>query len=139
MPWLSILMALISFFTAKKSGASNGTAAAIAGVAGLGTYAVTHYTDWGVENLGALDGVAPQDGSDVTEAVTTVSGVKVPAPTTYGTVGSVIGTATNAIAPAMPALVAGAATAAAGSLVSDDVPWWLWAIGGLMIFKWVTT
>lgn len=57
MPWFSIIMALLSFFTAKKSGAS-GTKALLAGAAvGLGSYYVTHETDWGRANLGSLDGV----------------------------------------------------------------------------------
>lgn len=57
MPWLTIIMALLSFFTAKKNGASNTKAALIAGAVGAGTYYVSHETEWGRENLGALDGV----------------------------------------------------------------------------------
>lgn len=57
MPWLSILMALITFFTSKRSGASNTKAALLAGLAGAGTYYVSHETDWGKANLGPLDGV----------------------------------------------------------------------------------
>lgn len=57
MPWLSIIMALLTFFTTKKSGASNTTAALAAGLVGAGTYYTTHETEWGKKNLGALDGV----------------------------------------------------------------------------------
>lgn len=58
MPWLSIIMALITFFTAqKKKGANAARSAAIAGLAGLGTYYVSHETEWGRATLGALDGV----------------------------------------------------------------------------------
>lgn len=58
MPWLSIIMALIAFLTARKGDSKNNTRAAVAGVAaGLGTYYVTHETDWGKENLGQFDGV----------------------------------------------------------------------------------
>lgn len=58
MPWLSILMALIAFFaTKKKDGSNTGTALAAGAVAGLGTYYVTHETEWGAANLGQFDGV----------------------------------------------------------------------------------
>lgn len=64
MPWLSIIMALLSFFVSKKSGASNTKAAITAGLVGAGTYYVSHETDWGRANLGDLDGVVP-DGDGV--------------------------------------------------------------------------
>lgn len=57
MPWLTIIITLLSFFASKKSGASNAKAAAIAGLAGAGTYYTTHETTWGRDNLGALDGI----------------------------------------------------------------------------------
>lgn len=38
MPWVSIIMALVSFLMSKSSGASTGKSAAIAAAAGLGTY-----------------------------------------------------------------------------------------------------
>lgn len=40
MPWLSIIMFLISFLASKSSGASTGKAAAIGAAAGLATYYV---------------------------------------------------------------------------------------------------
>lgn len=58
MPWLSIIMAVLTFFLsggAKKE--NRGRAALLAAGAGLGTYYVTHHTDWGQENLGQWDGV----------------------------------------------------------------------------------
>lgn len=64
MPWLSIIMALLSFFISKKSGASNTKAAITAGLVGAGTYYVSHETDWGRANLGDLDGVVT-DGDNV--------------------------------------------------------------------------
>lgn len=57
MPWLTILMSLLSFFVSKRNGASNTQALLTAGLAGAGTYYVTHETDWGKTNLGAFDGV----------------------------------------------------------------------------------
>lgn len=79
MPWLTIILALLSFFAAKKSGASTGGALLAGGLAGAGTYWVTHETEWGQANLGALDGVAAtptgkpllgQDGKAVIDPIT---------------------------------------------------------------------
>lgn len=58
MPWLTIIMALISFFATKKAtGGDNTRALAAAGIAGLGTYYVSHETEWGKSTLGQFDGV----------------------------------------------------------------------------------
>lgn len=65
MPWLTILVTLVAFFLQKKNGASSTKAALVAGLAGAGTYMVTHKTDWGQANLGALDGVTGEGGTVV--------------------------------------------------------------------------
>lgn len=57
MPWVSIIMALISFFITKNKTGSTSKALAAGAIAGIGTYYVTHETDWGKANLGSLDGV----------------------------------------------------------------------------------
>lgn len=44
---MALIMALISFFTAKKSGMKDGAAAMTAAAAGLGTYYVATETEWG--------------------------------------------------------------------------------------------
>lgn len=134
--WVMIIMALISYFSAKKSGASNGTAAAVAGVAALGTYAVANYTDWGKENIGTIGGTdsgatsgAPTAGSTTTSP----GGITVPT-TGSTTIGSgLLGTATSTLASALPALAAGAATAA---VATSKIPGWAWFVGGFLIFKW---
>lgn len=57
-PWLTIIVVVVSFFLAggaKKE--DRAKAALIAAGVGAATYGVTHYTDWGKENLGALDGL----------------------------------------------------------------------------------
>lgn len=71
-------MALISYFTAKKNGAKNSTAAMTAAAAGLGTYYVATETKWGKsatswlsekwQNLVGTDGqpVTNSDGSTAT-------------------------------------------------------------------------
>lgn len=58
MPWLTIIMAVLTFFLsggAKKE--KRGQAALAAIGVGAGTYYVTRETDWGKQNLGFLDGV----------------------------------------------------------------------------------
>jgi len=52
---LSLLMAAISFFTAKKAGATPAQAAAIAAAAGAGTYYVANNTDWGKSVISDID------------------------------------------------------------------------------------
>lgn len=74
MPWLSIFMAILSFFLTKKKTGSTATALAAGALAGVGTYYVTHETDWGKTNLGSLDNVTAAtpllnaDGSPVLDA-----------------------------------------------------------------------
>lgn len=60
MPWLTIFMAVLAFFITKKNTGSTSKAALAAALAGGGTYAVTHDTDWGRANLGEFDGVVPE-------------------------------------------------------------------------------
>lgn len=156
MPWVTIIMAIISFLTAKKSGASNGQAAAVAGVAGLGTYYVTHETEWGVKNLGELDGIKPTSpattttpNADGTSSTTTKAGtqivsgsggVQVPAITTGSSgVTGMLGKVGETIASNAPALVAGAAVGAAAT--SSKFDWTkiaIYAVCGLFIYKAVT-
>lgn len=65
MPWLSIVMAIVTFFLAGGSEKENrGRALVAAGLAGAATYYVSHETEWGQRNLGEFDGVtvkAPND------------------------------------------------------------------------------
>lgn len=69
MPWLSIIMAILSFLASmKKDPDKKGQAVAAAALGGLGTYYVTHETEWGRENLGSLDGVVVP-GADAVDAV----------------------------------------------------------------------
>lgn len=53
--WVTLIMTLLSFFTAKKNGASTSQALLGAAVVGAGTYYATTQTDWGKSTLGALD------------------------------------------------------------------------------------
>lgn len=48
---IAIILALISYFTAKKSGASSGEAALVAAGVGAGSYYVGTQTDWGRDTV----------------------------------------------------------------------------------------
>lgn len=140
MPWLSIIMALLTFFTTKKSGASNTTAALAAGLVGAGTYYTTHETEWGKTNLGALDGVNLNAGVKPPTTVpvadnATGSGVVLPSDKSGSSTGvfdvlktwGATGTAT----------VIGAGAAATGSGVFDNkyVVWGVIGLAALFILK----
>lgn len=73
MPWLTIIVTLLSFFAAKKSGASTSEALGVAALAGGATYAVTHYTDWGTTTLGEYDGVTATTTDSATPSGQNVS------------------------------------------------------------------
>lgn len=73
--WIVLIVALITFLTAKKKGASTGEAMGYAALAGGATYAVEYGTDWGKENLlplnGKIDSIVtgtPEVGVDGTKA-----------------------------------------------------------------------
>lgn len=92
MPWLSIIVALVSFFLSGGSKPENRAKAAAIGLGvGAATYGITHYTDWGQENLGQLDGVSVTDGDGKTPVVTSpTTGVINPgtaSPSTGGSTG----------------------------------------------------
>lgn len=118
MPWLSLIMFLLSYLASRKSGASGGQALAAGLVAGGLTYEVSHNTSWGRDNLGSLDGVDSVPTID-NPVGTTVddSQLKVPTPSGPFSIFTKGG---------LPTFVAGAAT---GSLFSS--PWVPWVLGGL--------
>lgn len=136
MPWLTILMMLISYFTTKKK--TNGNTAAALGAAalvGAGTYYVTHETEWGSENLGFLDGVTDASGATVPNGTGNVPSdqggtVKVPTPTGGTSTGSFWDSLSGVLkdwGPTGTALVVGTA----GAVTSSNSKSWIWwaAIG----------
>lgn len=141
MPWLSIIVTLISFFAAGGSKPENrARAAAIGLAAGAATYGISHYTDWGKENLGRLDGVVVAGGgeTDVNKkpTATTSTGVPIPvgtsSPASSGSTGlfSAIGGALS------NPVVAGATGLAAGSLMSKNTLIWIaLGLGAFLILK----
>lgn len=132
MPWLTIILALLSFFASKASGASNTKALLTAGLAGAGSYYVTHKTDWGKAKLGALDGVdtagtgaalVNTNGDPVVDANGGV--VKQVVGGTFDTLKSWGGTGTAAV-------VGTAAAASSGLFSSSNLPWFIGA--GVLLF-----
>lgn len=81
LPWLTIIIMLISFVTSKKSGASNTKALVTAGLAGAATYYVSHETEWGKANIGSLDGVLADGTAPLVDGagtgVTTANGTPI--------------------------------------------------------------
>lgn len=141
MPWLSIIMALVSFFLAGGSKPENrAKAAAIGLAAGTATYGVTHYTDWGSKNLGNLDGVTVSGGgeeaSDKAPTAATADG----RPITLG--GNSAGAAGStglfsAVGGALSnPVVAGATGLAVGSSLSRKTLMWITiGLGAFLILK----
>jgi len=142
MPWLSILLALLTFFTSKASGASNTKALVTAGLAGAGSYYVTHETDWGKANLGQLDGVIITDASANSPIVDSngnpvldESGTTMVAPIIDG-VGSNITDVLKSWGGAGTAAVIGTTAAASNGLFSSaNLPWLLGGIALLLVMK----
>lgn len=137
MPWLSIIMSIISFFLAKKNGASTGAALAVGGLAGASTYYASHNTEWGKENLLKYDGgVTPPTVTPGTTTVAAPGGQVVPIPTPVSpTTNAGSSGYTKMLDWAAPLAVGGVAGAAAtSSLPSWFVPALL-AAGVFLLIK----
>lgn len=123
MPWLSIIVWLVSYFLSSKNGASSGKAALIATAAGLGTYYLADPAN--TENiLGFSYGntkATPGDVSGSTGAATTR------APSLGSTAVSQVGETLRSWGPLGTAGVVGVT---AGALSGDNK--WLW-IGGAVL------
>jgi len=139
MPWLSIIMAILSFLGSLKKDKSNVGRAALTGAAvGLGTYYVTHETEWGRENLGALDGVVtgelnptpPTMPASSPNPGTAVLPAPIPGSTTQ--VGSATGGIWKSVVDNLVPIGAGAA---AGAVLTGGTSgkWLPWIIGGVAL------
>lgn len=135
MEWFTIIMTLLSFFTAKKSGMSNTSALVTAGLTGAASYYVSHNTEWGRANLGSLDGVTEADlapGTPVKDAQgnpIVVGGVPVQSGggNVWDTLGQWGGYGTAAVIGA-----AGASTGS-GIFSSKNLPWLIAAAAAVVI------
>lgn len=78
MPWLTIAITLLTYLLQPRGTSAERRKALIgAALAGGATYAVTHYTDWGKENLGQFDGVIPTDNLPTVDTENTGGGATV--------------------------------------------------------------
>lgn len=140
MPWLSIIMAVLSFLSSlKKNPGDKGKAVAVGALAGLGTYYVSHETEWGKDTLGSLDGVIPKEPINPGDATTTLpDGSKIPT-TTTATPSPIDGRTTgvwDTIKGLGPSGVAG--VIGAGAIATGAVDWKKllpWVIGGVILWK----
>lgn len=133
MPWLTIIVTLLSFFASKKSGASSTKAALIAGLAGAGTYYASHETEWGKANLGALDGLSSNTSGPVVNgqgsAVTTQSG---------GTLSTVVGGVSDVLKSwggTGTAAVVGTTAVATSSSLRRYIPWIIGGLGLILLTR----
>lgn len=145
MPWLSIIMAIVTFLLSLKKDKSNiGQAAVIGAAAGLGTYYVSHETDWGKENLLQYDGGV--DPSEIEATTNNIANTETPdadgtpsskvpsvrAPSTgstAGATGSIWRPIKNNMLPIAGGAVIGATAASA------DIPKWVPLVaGGVLIY-----
>lgn len=139
MPWLSIIMAIISALASlKKNPDKKGQAVAAAALGGLGTYYVTHETEWGRDLLGDWDGVVVQPAADAKdpEQVTLPDGssvgktvVNVPSASTGQTTG--LWDTLKSWGPTGTAAVIGTTAVTTSSSFSKYLPW---LAGGLVLF-----
>lgn len=137
MPWLTILITLLTFFMSGGAEKKNrGKAIAAAALAGVGTYYTTHETDWGKQTLGSLDGVAVSDANvspvvDANGNEVLVSGAPVKPPVVSTPTGQTVGTGfwdvLKSWGPAGTATVAGVG----GAALTGNTNWLLIAGLGL--------
>lgn len=141
MPWLSIIIAILSMLTAKKQGASTGAALAVGALAGAGTYYVTHETEWGVNNLGQYDGVvSPAPGPTVAVPAPTPANpsatINIPAPNNPNTNSGQSGfwDVLSDWGPTGTAAVIGTTAVATNSNLSKYIPLIL-GVGAIILLK----
>lgn len=147
---IAIIMALISYFTAKKSGATDGQAALLGAAAGAGSYYVATETEWGKGVIASVDegwdtlfgpddvALVNADGSTVKAppgAVVQVDGSGNPIRDSAGNVAwKVVDSAGNVLeswGPTGTAAVIGTTALATGS--GDLAKYVPWAIGGVAL------
>lgn len=133
MPWLTIILTLLSFFAAKANGASDTKALLTAGLAGAGTYYATHETEWGRANLGDLDGLSSVEGTPVVDGENTV-------PLTEGGSLKVLTNGTADVLKSWGAtgaskVLATGAAVAGGIFSSANLPWLIGGLGLLIALR----
>lgn len=119
-PWLTIIMAILSFFVTKASGASTGKAALAAGLAGFGTYYLADPAN--PDNLFRI-GVDGDGSATSTEPITRSSTDAIPSDgeTWYGRTIDTAGNVLESWGPTGTAAVIGTTSLA----LDDDLRKWL--------------
>lgn len=138
--WLSIVMAIISYFTTRASGSDKKTAALAAIAGGVGTAYAVSSTEWGKNAASSFDSTLglSNDPLVTSAAEKQAADALVPGAPKVDTTNPVVGaTAWDSIkafaASGSGLLLAGAAGAAAGSsgLLEKAIPW---VAGGLLVY-----
>lgn len=122
---IALIMALISYFTAKKKGNANDTQAALAAAAaGVGTYYVATETEWGKSAVSSLsDAIGYTPTSENSTTTTTAGGEVVSVPKTSGTTGTNGWGVLQAWGPTGTAAVVGTTALGLSGSLSDYLPW----------------
>lgn len=128
MPWVSIVVWLISFLVSKSSGASNAKSAMIATGAGLATYYLADPSNTeNVLGVGGSDKVESGSPSETTAPTT----VKTPTSSFGTTAVNTVGDVLKSWGPTGTMGVVAGTTA----LTSSNIPTWIkWAGAGVLAF-----
>lgn len=140
MPWITILITLLSFFVTKTKTGSTSKAAMVAALAGGATYAYTHSDFAAGTALAEYDGVSNAAGPIVLPDGTTAkdaNGVPILAagPTTVSTAGELINAGAKVLTSwgaTGTAAVIGTTAVATSSSLKQYLPWLLGA-GALIL------
>lgn len=132
MPWLSIIVWLVSYFLSSKSGASKGQSALIATGAALGTYYMADPAN--PDNvLGVTLGGSKTTPGDTSQSSPDGASKPVTLPTLGSSVASEVGSTLRSWGPLGTTAVVGTAT---GALTDDNK--WLWLAGGAAVLLLLT-
>lgn len=130
--WAAIILALLSYFASKKSGASDKKALLTAAGVGAGTYYVATETEWGKENLNWFESDKDTGGSATGPEVK--SGDSVVTKPNGGALQSVVGGTADVLKSwggTGTAAVIGTTAVATNSSLQKYLPWLL--IGGAVL------
>lgn len=134
---IALIMALISYFTAKKKGNASDTQAALAAAAaGIGTYYVATETEWGksaVSSLSSAIGYTPSSANSTT--ATTASGEKVAIPKQSGTTSTNAWDVLKTWGPTGTAAAVGTTALGVSGSLQKYLPWIAIGAVALLIFK----
>lgn len=134
---IALIMALISYFTAKKKGNASDTQAALAAAAaGIGTYYVATETEWGksaVSSLSSAIGYTPSSANSTT--ATTANGETVAIPKASGTTSTNAWDVLKTWSPTGTAAVVGTTALGLSGSLPKYLPWIAIGAVALLIFK----